>query len=58
MLLKNYFWYGDQYAQKITYDSKKFNILIEDYKYNYTIKNLDQYNEEIYVYHFKGRFKI
>ena len=52
-----HFWYGDQYAQKITYDSNKFNILIEDYKYNNTIKNLNQYNKEIYVYHFKGRFK-
>ena len=52
-----HFWYGDQYAQKITYDSKKFKILIKDYKYNYSIKNLDQYDENIYVYHFKGRFK-
>ena len=52
-----HFWYGDQYAQKITYDSNQFNILIENYKYNNTIKRLDQFDDKVYVYHFKGRFK-
>ena len=52
-----HFWYGDQYAQKVTYDSKKFKILVKDYKYNNTIKKLDQFEDNVYVYHFKGRFK-
>ncbi len=52
-----HFWYGDQYSQKITYDSKQFNILVEDYKYNNAIKRLDQFDKNIFVYHFKGRFK-
>ncbi len=52
-----HFWYGDQYAQKIAYDSKRFKINIFDYRYNNSIKDLDSVSEDIYVYHFKGRFK-
>ena len=52
-----HFWYGDQYSQKIIYDNKKFKILILDYHYNNTIKNIENFNEDVYVYHFKGRYK-
>ena len=52
-----HFWYGDQYSQKIIHDSNKFKILIEDYKYNNSLKSLDQYDDKVYIYHFKGRFK-
>ena len=52
-----HFWYGDQYAQKIVYDEKIFKILVKDYKYNNSIKNLDNFSNDIHVYHFKGRFK-
>ena len=52
-----HFWYGDQYSQKLVYDSEKFNILVEDYKYNNSIKSLEQFDESVFIYHFKGRFK-
>ena len=52
-----HFWYGDQFSQKIVYESKKFKILNKDYKYNYSVKNINQFDEDVYVYHFKGRFK-
>ncbi len=52
-----HFWYGDQYAQKIAHDSKLFRILIKDYRYNNSIKSLEGFDKDIYVFHFKGRFK-
>ena len=52
-----HFWYGDQYAQKLAYDSNKFKILTLDYNYNNSIKKLESFDSNVFIYHFKGRFK-
>ena len=52
-----HFWYGDQISQKKIFDLQKFKILILDSYYNFTIGNLNEFNENVYVYHFKGRAK-
>ena len=50
-------WYGDQVALKTIYDSKEFKILVLDSNYNCSVKDLSNYDKNIFVYHFKGRFK-
>ena len=52
-----HYWYGDQVALKKIYDAKKFKILVLDSNYNYSVKDLSNYEKKICIYHFKGRFK-
>ena len=52
-----HYWYGDQVAQKKNYDTKEFKILVLDSKYNYMIEDVTEFDQNIYVYHFKGRYK-
>ena len=52
-----HYWYGDQVAQKKIYDTKEFKILVLDSKYNYMIEDVTEFDQNIYVYHFKGKYK-
>ena len=52
-----HYWYGDQVAQKKIFDTKEFKILVLDSKYNYMIEDVTEFDQNIYVYHFKGRYK-
>ena len=51
------YWYGDQVALKKIFDKQKSKIKILETTYNYNVENLSDYNEEVYIYHFKGEFK-
>ena len=48
---------GFHLALKKIYDTKEFKISVLDSNYNYGLKNLSNYDKNIFVYHFKGRFK-
>ena len=52
-----HYWFGDQVAQKKIFDTNEFRILVLDSKYNYMIENVTEFNQKIYVYHFKGKYK-
>ena len=54
---KFHYWYGDQVALKKIYDTKEFKILLLDSNYNYNVKDISNYDKNICIYHFKGRFK-
>ena len=54
---KFHWWFGDQIALKKIYDAKKFKILVLDSNYNYSVKDLSNYEKKICIYHFKGRLK-
>ena len=53
-----HYWYGDQVALKKIYDTKEFKISVLDSNYNYRLTDLSNYDKNIFVYHFKGRFKV
>jgi len=52
-----HYWYGDQVALKKIYDTKEFKISLLDSNYNYNVKDISDYDKNICIYHFKGRFK-
>ena len=52
-----HYWYGDQVAQKKIFDTKEYKILVLDSKYNYMIEDVTEFDQNIYVYHFKGKHK-
>ena len=52
-----HYWYGDQVALKKIHDTKEFKISVLDSNYNYRLTDLSNYDKNIFVYHFKGRFK-
>ena len=54
---KFHFWFGDQVALKKIYDAKEFKISVLGSNYNYDVKDIFNYDKNICVYHFKGRFK-
>ena len=54
---KFHYWYGDQVALKKIYDTKEFKISLLDSNYNYNVKDISNYDKNICIYHFKGRFK-
>jgi len=54
---KFHYWYGDQIALKKIYDSKEFKISVLNSNYNHNVKDISNYEKNICVYHFKGRFK-
>ena len=54
---KFHYWYGDQVALKKIYDTKEFKISLLDSNYNYNVKDISDYDKNICIYHFKGRFK-
>ena len=54
---KFHYWYGDQVALKKLYDAKEFKISLLDSNYNYNVKDISNYDKNICIYHFKGRFK-
>ena len=54
---KFHFWFGDQVALKKIYDAKEFKILVLDSNYNYSVKDISNYDKNICVFHFKGEFK-
>ena len=54
---KFHYWYGDQEALKKLYDAKEFKISLLDSNYNYNVKDISNYDKNICIYHFKGRFK-
>ena len=54
---KFHYWFGDQVALKKLYDAKEFKISLLDSNYNYNVKDISNYDKNICIYHFKGRFK-
>ncbi len=54
---KFYIWFGDQVALKKIYDAKEFKISVLGSNYNHNVKDISNYDKNICVYHFKGRFK-
>ena len=52
------YWYGDQVAQNKIFNLQKYKILVLDNKYNFNVKNINQFDKNICIFHFKGRFKV
>ena len=52
------YWYGDQVAQNKIFNLQKYKISVLDHKYNFNVKNINQFDKNICIFHFKGRFKV
>ncbi len=52
------YWYGDQVSQNKIFNLQKYKIVVLDNKYNFNVKNINQFDKNICIFHFKGRFKI
>jgi len=52
------YWYGDQVAQNKIFNLQKYKILVLDQKYNFNVKNINQFDKNICIFHFKGRYKV